>query len=233
MRNFLAIYMLTLIFSTTSFAQSAAQKRTYEAFLTNDLTTWQAAIDQHQEAGDLRLAALAAYGAAGTAFSIDDKDQAKAFSKRAVELAKTHLDQFPDDADTKAILAGAYGLQMGLDPFKGMTLGAKTSRLLHAAVDSAPERLIPNYMMAMSFYNTPRMWGGDKQQAVDYFKKAVAAGAAPEHKSNWLYLSSMAWLGIALESQELDQQAVAVFEQALRVEPEFKWVKYELLPAIK
>lgn len=233
-RNLCLLFCVGIAAITT--AQNDLAEKAYRAYLNNDADLWASVVNDYEQGSDsdryLR-AAEAAYGAAGTAFANEDEGQAKKWAQRSVELAKKHLETDSKSADGKAVLAGAYGIQMGLSPMKAMFLGGKSKRLLHEAVDSENAGPLPHFMMAMSFYQTPAMFGGDNEKAVAHFKKAVSGYKAESRAHDWMYLSSMAWLGQALESQEQNNQAIAVYEQALETEPGFFWVKYELLPAVK
>ena len=54
--------------------------------------------------------------------------------------------------------------------------------------------------------------------------------AEKETEIDWGYLDALAWLGIAHSSLGDFESAITAYNKALEVEPDFAWIKYELLP---
>ncbi len=139
-----------------------------------------------------------------------------------------------DWAEVKAILSSVYGLQMGYSPWKGMYLGSKSGGLIEAALRKKPESPMVNKLYAGSKLFTPEMFGGDVNEAIKHYKKALALYEqdSASIKNNWLYLDTMAFLGMAYEKAEKPENAVVIYQKALEVEPDFGWIKNILLPGV-
>ena len=52
-------------------------------------------------------------------------------------------------------------------------------------------------------------------------------------KSNWMYLNLLTLIGQTEQKLNNLQQAKLYYEKALTIEPDFVWVKNELLPTLK
>jgi tetratricopeptide (TPR) repeat protein len=81
------------------------------------------------------------------------------------------------------------------------------------------------------------MFGGSKEDAMKNFSKAVSLFEREENidslSPNWGYLESLAWLGRANTALENYETALYAYNKALNVEPNFMWVKNNLLPNLK
>lgn len=153
---------------------------------------------------------------------------------QSMEWLKAANAHAPSIARYPAMLAGAYGLKMGLDPWKGIYLGPRSGELLDQALAldlACPEAWLQK---GHSSYNTPEMFGGSKKEAVQNYEKAVAAFESTGNlEGNWLYLDALAWLGMAYRENERWVDARNTFLKALEREKDFMWVKKGLLPALE
>ena len=79
---------------------------------------------------------------------------------------------------------------------------------------------------------TPEMWGGDLKEAIQAFEKSIALYEANPNDLpfNWFYLDTLAFQGQAYLKDGQRAKAISTYEKALKVEPEFAWVKNVLLP---
>lgn len=232
--NFLIV---SLLFLNGLWAQTGSSTF-YQAYLNNDLSAWEEGIAELERAQEqapspvtLLAIAKAEYGAIGSCFAIQDMEAAAEYAKRAQKHTLEVLDEQPEHAEAKALLAGIYGMRIALKPMKGMTLGPKSGRLLSEAVSVDPDCALAYYHRGTSAYNTPETWGGSMEQAAREFQLARQKyEARGQVEQNWEYLSTLAWLGQAHYELGQFEQAVAVYEHALSVEPAFGWVQYQLLP---
>ena len=49
----------------------------------------------------------------------------------------------------------------------------------------------------------------------------------------WGYVEMLAWIGRTQEKLDDDEAAHFTYKKALRIEPDFGWVKYSLLPDLE
>lgn len=172
-----------------------------------------------------------------------NKDRASNHLKEAAEHLEevTRKDITREDAKTitaevYALLSSVYGRQISLSGIKGMFLGPKSGNLLKKAEQLAPDNPRVVLSAAISAFNTPKMWGGSKERAMEGFQRAVYLFARekptdPIHPV-WGHGETYAWLGIAYMDRDEKNAARTAFEKALEIDPDNGWVKYELLPKV-
>ncbi len=166
-----------------------------------------------------------------------NKDASSEHLKAAVEHLQeaTRLD--PQAAEAYSLLASAYGRQIGLSPIKGMVLGGRADKALRKAMQLAPNNPRVVLSSAISDFNTPKMFGGSKEEGLQGFQRAAELFAQEEPTDPihpvWGHSRTYAWLGIAYQDQGDLEQARAAFEKALEIDPDFGWVKYVLLPGLE
>ena len=172
-----------------------------------------------------------------------NKDRASKHLKEAAEHLEevTREDITREDARTIAaevfaLLSSVYGRQISLSGIKGMFLGPKSGNLLKKAEQLAPDNPRVVLTAAISAFNTPKMWGGSKERAIEGFQRAAHLFSRekptdPIHPV-WGHSETYAWLGIAYMDRDEKDSARAAFEKALEIDPDNGWVKYELLPKV-
>ena len=173
-----------------------------------------------------------------------NKDQASKHLKEAAEHLEeaTREDITREDAkavaaEIYALLSSVYGRQISLSGIKGMFLGPKSGNLLKKAEQLAPDNPRVVLSAAISDFNTPKMWGGSKERAVEGFQRAAylfvqEKPTDPIHPV-WGHSETYTWLGIAYLDRDEEDAARAAFEKALEIDPDNGWVKYELLPKME
>lgn len=139
-------------------------------------------------------------------------------------------------AEVAALHGGILGQLIDLEGgVSGMMLGPKSRRLLEQATQAAPANPRVLLFRGIAQLNTPPIWGGDPaegaallQQAVDRFEAGVQPAGAPR----WGHAEALAWLGIARQRTGDAGRARNAWEQALLLEPDYRWVRLALLPSL-
>ena len=164
------------------------------------------------------------------------KDRASAHLESAVESLKEVVRLDAESAEAWALLNSVYGRQISLSPMKGMLLGRRSKRALQMAGRLAPDNPRVVLAAAVSDFSTPGMWGGDKERAMEGFRRAAELFAVEEPADPlqpvWGHDEVYAWIGLAHLDRDEREQARAAFEKALEIEPDFGWVRYALLPGL-
>ena len=166
-----------------------------------------------------------------------NKDAASGHLKSAVEHLQESTRINPQSAEAYALLSSAYGRQVSLSPAKSMFLGPKARKALRKAVKLDPENPRVVLSAAIRDFNTPKMFGGNKERAMQGFKRATELFAREEPvdpvQPVWGHSQSYAWLGIAYQDRGELESAHGAYEKALEIDPDFGWVKYVLLPGLE
>lgn len=154
----------------------------------------------------------------------------------AIEHLEVATEREPSFAEGWALLASVYGRKISYRPIAGMTLGPKSNRARKTAEELAPDNPRVVLLQAVSDYNTPRMWGGDKKRAMaglhraaGLFETEVVADAL---QPSWGHGTVYAWLGIVYMDEGDLPEARRALETALTIDPEFRWVKHGLMPSL-
>ncbi len=127
--------------------------------------------------------------------------------------------------------ASFKAFHINLRPRRGMSLGPRSSRLIDQALEMDPRYPRGHLEKGNMSFHAPRLLGGSKKESVKHYEKAISLWDRhlPENHK-WLFLSTLVSLAKAQkETGDLDQ-AIATLEKALQFEPEFQWVRDELLP---
>jgi hypothetical protein len=140
-----------------------------------------AACTAARDAATCYTRAWAAYRIAAAAFASGKQDDAgPALVACATTLAGVTGDA-TWGAEAKALLAGCYGMSIGMNPMKGMSLGPQTAQLTAEALAAAPDSPRVHLFAAQRLKNTPTAWGGDPDKAREHAARGLelATKAAP------------------------------------------------------
>jgi tetratricopeptide (TPR) repeat protein len=142
-----------------------------------------------------------------------------------------------DWPETQAVLASVYGQLIGLSPgpITAMRLGPRSDAAMERAMELGKDNPRVFLLRGIGSIFKPRLFGGgldkaerDIRRALELFPTDKPASPAP----SWGHAEAWAWLGQVLVREERPQEARAAYLKALEIEPEFGWVKYQLLPAL-
>lgn len=86
-------------------------------------------------------------------------------------------------------------------------------------------------MVSYILYYASPAFGGDKDEVKNYFRKAISLFAKHPKKAsqNWLYLSLLTQIG----QMQVEQGEYTEAKKTLKAEPNYKYVRDELLPALE
>lgn len=179
--------------------------------------------------------AEARYGYIGYLLGRDEKDAAKP----EIEIFAGEIEQLASfsqyRAETEAFRLALLGFRMGLNPARAVTLGPKALKQLETAMAEGKNLAVTWIEKANSEAHMPAFAGGSKEEAAASFREAIRlfeTGAGPSECS-WRYLNTMVLLGQLLEKMEDLRGAKEIYQKALKREPDFQWVRDELLPAVE
>ena len=139
-------------------------------------------------------------------------------------------------ADAWVLLSGCYGQMMGMNPMRGMSLGPKANEAMEKAKNLDPKNPRVWMVSGTQDYFTPSMFGGDKEQALEKFKKAARLAEQESVQDplmpDWGHAEAYTWIGVAHMNAERYKKARTAFETALKINPDYGWVKRVLLPKL-
>ncbi len=237
--------MLTLWIGFSGFTlasqQTHFQNMIYKAYTGSDMSIWENALIGLEKAYEkspsddlLYDVLLAQYGLIGYYLAIDDNRR----GREKLEKARDYLEvlQQAKDYEAEAMLfqAAFNAFRISLRPWLGVNLGPQSERLINDAISmkaSYPRAWVEKGNL---LYFAPAIFGGSKTKAIDHYREAIRLMEANmQNNHRWLYLSTLVGLARAYENTGDYDMAIATLEKSLQFEPNFLWVKDEVLPEIK
>lgn len=172
--------------------------------------------------------AYADYRLAITANLNDKQDMAR----QALSDAQAQLID-ASDPESQALLAAVYGMQIGMNPLKGMSLGPKAGATLDKASEQQPDNPRVLLVRAISAYNTPALFGGGPGNAIEFSNQAIAAYQQPCTDICWGHAEAYTWRGLAKQQLGDQQGAISDWQQAVATNPNYGWAKFLLSQAAR
>ena len=165
-----------------------------------------------------------------------DKEKAIAYLDSAVDHLARAIEKENDFAEAHALLSSCYGIKISFAPFKAIVLGPKSGMEMQKAENLSPENPRIALLGAIGTYNTPALFGGGKEKGLDALKKAAELfdrwNQADSLLPDWGSAEVYAWIGMAYVDRNETILARKAFENAVRINPDYAWVKYVLLPKV-
>ncbi|MFP4690820.1 MAG: hypothetical protein ACLFMU_02805 [Bacteroidales bacterium] len=236
------ILLLTLpLRANKSNGRTAFQNMIYRAYVHDRMSLWENTLQtmefeyrQQPCHGLLYDILLARYGLIGYYLGTEKEEQAEAM----LDQAEDYLDILSDNrsfiAEAKLFEAAFYGFRIGLQPWRGIQLGPRSSRLIDEALDINPSYPRGHIEKGNLLYYAPGVFGGSKSKAIDHYQQAIELMEANmKNNHRWLYLSTLVSLAEAHKETGDIKKGIAILEKALSFEPDFHWVKEEKLPEYK
>jgi len=203
----------------------------YRAYLLGSDHLWETALNSSKNKEPLQKA-IAYYGILNNTMASSDEETFDHYVDQALNFMESMEEEGTNKAEALAFRSAIYGFIMGYSPWKGMYYGPKSSGAMEDALDASANSAIVNMISGTSLYYTPDTFGGDKRKAIEAFEKAVMLYEQQGYKG-WLYLNTLGHLGNAYKAVGQKQEAIATFEKALDIEPDFRWVSKQLLPSAR
>lgn len=169
-----------------------------------------------------------------------DKDQVKALYENAI-VALEEAQKAGDNPEIVSLYAAALERSLSVrSAIAAMTLGPKASGLHTKASTAAPDNPRVALLLGTSLMHRPAFAGGSTEKALEQFRKAEALFKTSVNQAEetswqprWGRAEVYAWIGQAELKLGHGDAARAAYEEALRIQPEYRWVKYVLLPALE
>lgn len=214
----------------------------YKGYISGNMELWKKGMldlegqyRRDPEACTLYTLAEARYGYIGYLLGSDQKNAARPVVEAfAAEVEK--LAAYPEyRAETEAFRVALLGFRMGLNTARAVILGPKALKQLETAMEVGKGSAAVWIEKANSEAYMPAFAGGSKEKAAESFREALrlfeAGGAVPA--CHWRYLNTIVLSGKLLERMGDYRGAREAYLRALRREPDFQWVRDELLPEVE
>lgn len=232
------IMLILLLFSFMSI-KASYKLDIYNAYISNNMNLWKKTIDemnqQKVKSLDFRIELLNyQYGYIAYCIGNDKKEMAESYIKQG-EINIYILEKTGNFASlVNSYKSAFYGYKIGLSILKAPFIGPKSVECAKLAMRQDANNPYGFIQYANSQFYMPSAFGGSKKVALEYYKMAESIMRKKEKlfKDDWNYLSLLAM--IAKTYTELNDyiNAKAYYENLLKLEPNFLWVKNELYPEL-
>jgi len=219
-------------------AQSGYKLQIYNAYINGDMNKWATIIHNFEKESpstiERKLELLSYYyGYIGYLIGAKKNETAQKFVVKGEKLIADVIKMSPNNATAYAFKGSFLGFRIGMSKFKALSLGQESIESIEKAYKLDPKNIQAVVDRANALYHTPRLFGGDKKEALRLFQEGVTLiETSKSAQNNWLYLNLLTSIAQAYENVGQNKQAASVYDKALRFEPDFKWVKNELYPAL-
>ncbi|PXV68205.1 tetratricopeptide repeat protein [Dysgonomonas alginatilytica] len=232
--------VLVLLFVSLSINAANDKEAIYNAFITGNMAEWKTIITDIESrkltsVSDKLELINYYYGYIGYSLGIKNKKEAATYVDKMQAILDELTQSNPNTADVYAYKAALVGFKIGLSPYKAPFIGKSSGENAKKALAIDADNIQGNIEQANVLYYSPSAFGGDKAKAKEYYKKAVSLfeNNPTLLKQNWLYLSLLTKIGQIQEEEKDFKSAKQTYDKILTIEPNYSFVKNELLPNLK
>jgi len=232
------IVLSTLLISMQlGFAQSPYSESIYKAYSRGKMDKWYELMDACEKninpnslEEQLELISYY-YGYTAWLIGAEKFDTAEEYIEKSEEIIDHFLDESPENATLIAYKGAYIAFSIGVSNLRAIYLGSKSIGYIDKALEIDPDNIQGNIEKGNSMFYRPLMFGGDKNEAVKYYLRAVKSFEKQNLVvNNWMYINTMTALGQAYEATDQIQLAKLCYEKIIRIFPNFMWVEEELYP---
>lgn len=237
-KSFIFLFIFLIVFLSAN-AQSGYKPIIYKAYVDGDMHKWASVIytieKDNPTSTDKKLELVSYYyGYIGYLLGTKKYETAQKYMTKGEKMIEDLLKVAPKNATLYAFKGSFIGFRIGISHFKAITLGSESSANVNKAYQLDPQNIQAIVDKGNALYHTPKLFGGDKKESLKLFLKGAKLLEANHHtEDNWFYLNVLTLVARNYESLEQYEQAKQTYEKILHFEPDYKWVKNELYPALK
>ncbi len=237
---FLVITMLYCSKDVSAQTYSRFNDMIYRAYVDNHMGLWESTLQtmefQYVNRPDPDLLydiLLAQYGLIGYYLGTDQKQKASVLLRKA-ESYLEKLEEVPGfEAQSSLFKAAFNAFHIGLRPIRSIQLGPPSYGLINRGIEQDPHYARGYIEKGNLLYYAPAVFGGSKSKALEFYLKAIEMMEANmPYNQRWLYLGTLVSVSNAYRETGDTQSAIAILKKALTFEPDFLWVRDELLPEL-
>jgi len=237
-KKHIATVILLLISGLTTLTGSD-RSEIYQAYITNRMDLWKNLIDRMQAENPQNNQELLElvnyqYGYIGYCLGFKKRDAAKKYLSLAEKNIEILEQRNYRPSDIHAFKSAFYGFKIGLNKITAPVNGRKSLDHGKKALELDKE----NYFACVQYGNIqfymPEAFGGSKKEGIEYFLKAkqLLEKNPSELSDNWNYLSLLVIIGQSYTYIDDFLSAKAVYENILKMVPDFVYVKNEFYPEL-
>jgi hypothetical protein len=163
----------------------------------------------------------ARYGYMGYLLGKKENSKVRSLLDETEKLVEEWLKKRPGNSRLLGIKAGLVGFRIGISPMRAPFLGQRNVDAFEEAIKNNPSEPMGWLEKGNSLFYRPSMFGGDKKEAENAFRKALQLTKADE--CDWLYSFMQVRLYEACKANGKTGEAEAIRKQ-LQQKGKFLWI---------
>ncbi|MEM7371318.1 MAG: tetratricopeptide repeat protein [Bacteroidota bacterium] len=246
--NTFPLLLISILIPLMGFGQQTeieqARQKIFQSYLIDDIQGWKKGIEEMEAEAKksfrpsseiLYQLALAEYGLIGNCLTNATCDDVDERVKKAESYLEDLLDTSKPSAKAKALYGGFLAIKIKIHPAKAIYLGPRSASYIEESVKQNPNEPAAWVEMGNFRFHAPSLFGGDVEEAIECFDKAVDLfdKQTPSERTSWLYLHARVWKAKALEMTDSLEEAMDIYQNILEEYPNFTWISEELLPELQ
>jgi tetratricopeptide (TPR) repeat protein len=235
--NKLITALLMLLLSVRIFADSRSE--IYSAYINNRMEIWKNVIDRMEATGSKSNENLMElinyqYGYIGYCLGFNKEKEAQ----RYLSAAEKNLSVLEKAGYKLPVLhayrSAFYGFRISLSKISAPVNGPRSINHAKKSTELDSENYFGYVQMGNAYFYMPQAFGGSKKIAFQNFNKArnLMEKDISLIKGNWNYLSLLVTIAQSHAYLEEYEKAKAEYENILKLEPGFLYVKNDLYPEL-
>ena len=229
--------IIIICFSSELYAESTYKKIIYNGFINREMEKWGTVIQSIETTNppttiDSKLELIDYYyGYIGYLIKKKQFSIAVKLLDKGDILINQVIKQSPKNATAYSYMGAFIGYRIAISKFKAIYLGSESLFYVNKAYELDPKNIQVNIDKGNILFFSPRIFGGDVEEALKFYLKAVKLIEINKNTSqNWAYLNVLTNIGMAYEKLDQPNNAKLTYEKILSHEPNFYWVKVDLFP---
>lgn len=172
----------------------------FESYKAGQIASWPGLIAEMEKAKPADLAwqtemVKAMYGLVGYQIGAGKKDLARVYINKTDIYLDKLLDNHPENARLHSLAGALYGYKIALAIYKAPFLGPKSMYHIEKSIELDQAEPMGYIEKGNSLFYRPAVFGGDKKEALLYYRKALKLmEARNDLKCNWQHLLLRAFI---------------------------------------
>lgn len=168
----------------------------------------------------------AMYGLVGYQLGMKNKDLARAYVNKADVYLGKLMKIYPRNAQLHSLLGAFYGYKIALAFYKAPFFGPKSMAHTEKAIELDPAEPMGYIEKGNSLMYRPATFGGDKIEALAYYKKALKLiEAHNKQKCNWQQMLLRAFILKGLYETDQTSEATMFIQEMQKDYGSMNWIK--------
>jgi hypothetical protein len=236
-RNKLIPALLILLLSARIYADNRSE--IYSAYVGNRMDDWKNVIDRMEASGTKHNEFLLElinyqYGYIGYCLGAGKEKEAQHYLSLAEKNASVLEKAGYKIPILYAYKSAFYGYRISFNKISAPVNGAKSLNSAKKSIEMDSQNYLGYIQIGNAYFYMPQAFGGSKKIAFENYNKArnLMERDVSLIRGNWNYLSLLVTIAQSHTYLKEFEKAKAEYENIMKIEPGFGYVKYELYPEL-